>query len=634
MKKTIFVFLLIMGLGLTSTSIPCFGQEEQKQEVQEFLQKIKTTSGKNMEELEKEGAFTGSYAINPANNEKIPVYTGNFVIAEYGSGMVMAVPAHDQRDFEFAKKYNIPIKVVIQPEAYNVNPEKMARAYTGEGKLANSEQFNGINNKEAIKSITQYLQKQNLGKKTVQYKLRDWLVSRQRYWGTPIPIIYCPKCGIVPVPEKDLPIKLPEDVQFGEGNPLKTSKKFINTTCPKCQTKAKRETDTMDTFVNSSWYFLRYCDPKNQEEIFSKQKTQYWMPIDLYIGGKEHACMHLIYFRFYTKFLRDIGKLEIDEPTVNLFNQGMLHGEDGAVMSKSRGNVVLPEKISKTYGIDTARLFLMFIASPDKDREWSHKGIQGSLKIINKVISLCEKKPSETTNNLAESKMHSIIQTTTQKINKLEYHRAIIDIMEYIRFLEKQENITKENQKTLLLLLTPFCPHITEELWEKTGQKPFISTANWPKANPDKIDPKAETAEQTIHQIIADIHQVKKLTNTAKPKKITLYLAQPWKYQFFNKLKEAMKQTRKMPEIIKQILTEELKPHAKTINKMIPKYLKDPSKLPEHKIDRETELEAIEHAHQRLEQEFKSPIQIIKEEETKENKAKQAMPGKPAILIE
>ncbi|GAG23972.1 unnamed protein product, partial [marine sediment metagenome] len=258
---------------------------KQKQVVENFIKKIKTISEKNLEELEKEGAFTGSYATNPLTNEKIPVYTGNFVLAEYGSGMVMAVPAHDQRDFEFAKKYKIPIKVVIQPKDYELDPNKIQRAYTDDGKLVNSNQFNNMNNKEAIQEITKYLEKKKLGKSTIQYKLRDWLISRQRYWGTPIPIIYCDKCGIVPVPEKDLPVKLPENVKFGKGNPLLTNKEFINTKCPKCKSKAKRETDTMDTFVDSSWYFLRYCDPKNNKQPFSKEKIKYYMPVDQYIGG-------------------------------------------------------------------------------------------------------------------------------------------------------------------------------------------------------------------------------------------------------------------------------------------------------------------------------------------------------------
>jgi len=327
---------------------------KQKKEVERFLKKIKSTSEKDIEELEKEGVFTGSYSKNPINGEEIPVWVGNFVVADYGSGMVMAVPAHDQRDFEFAKKYDLEIREVIRQEAkplasLSSNQTKRdnikERAYIGEGVLINSGKFNKKINERAKEEITLDLKKKKLGKKVIQYKLRDWLISRQRYWGTPIPIIYCDKCGVVPVSEKELPVELPEEVEFGKGNPLETNKGFVNVQCPKCKGKAKRETDTMDTFVNSSWYFLRYCDPKNNKKIFDPKKANYWCPIDQYIGGKEHACMHLIYFRFYTKFLRDLGLLNFDEPTLNLFNQGMLHGEDGYVMSKSRGNVILPDRI-------------------------------------------------------------------------------------------------------------------------------------------------------------------------------------------------------------------------------------------------------------------------------------------------
>ena len=283
---------------------------EQKKEVEKFLRKIKSVSEKEMEELEKEGAFTGSYAINQVNGEKVPVYTGNFVLADYGSGMVMAVPAHDQRDFEFAKKYNIPVKIVIQPEQYNIDAKKMSRAYTADGNLVDSGEFNGQNNKEAIENITKYLEKKNLGKKAIQFKLKDWLISRQRYWGTPIPVVYCDACGIVPVDEKELPVVLPDKVKFGKGNPLESAESWMKVRCPKCKKYARRETDTMDTFFDSSWYYLRYCDNKNDKEPFDKKKVKYWMPVDQYIGGGEHACMHLIYSRFFSKAVRGLWLFE------------------------------------------------------------------------------------------------------------------------------------------------------------------------------------------------------------------------------------------------------------------------------------------------------------------------------------
>ncbi len=487
--------------------------KKQKKEVERFLKKIKSTSKKDMEELEKEGVFTGAYAINPVNKEKIPVWVGNFVIADYGSGMVMAVPAHDQRDFEFAEKYKLPVKIVIEPINYDIYERKgqIPRAYSGEGNLVNSGKFSGVNNEKAKKEITKYLSKRKLGKKAVQYKLRDWLVSRQRYWGTPIPMVYCDKCGIVPVPEKDLPVKLPEKVKFGKGNPLETVKDFVNVKCPNCGRKAKRETDTMDTFVNSSWYFLRYCDPKNKKKIFDKEKVKYWMPIDQYIGGKEHACMHLIYFRFYTKFLRDLGLLDFDEPALNLFNQGMLHGEDGYVMSKSRGNVVLPEEVSAKYGIDTARLFLVSMASPDKDIDWSDKGIQGSLRFIKKIIDYFSRVKIDKADVRTESKLNKVILEITEYLNNFKYNLAVIKLRELFEVLP--EKTSKEVLGDFLKLLSPFCPHIAEELWEKLGCKNFLSLEKWPKADKKKIKKIFEKQEQAIDKLISDINHIFKLVS-------------------------------------------------------------------------------------------------------------------------
>jgi len=584
--------------------------EKQKAEVEKFLKKIKSTSEKDIEELEKEGAFTGSYAINPLTNDKVPVYTGNFVVADYGSGMVMAVPAHDQRDFEFARKYNIPVKWVIKPEnaeytiiekslpkdkidklkdygivkvikedkdwgkfykvSIKVDTEKRfieflennllktsedggawyadsvgttnfvvfpnkhftlnnkqdiqdytkyglsigipkeqldveLRSFTSEGKLVNSEEFNGIKSVDAINEITKYLEKKKLGKKVVQYKLRDWLVSRQRYWGTPIPIIYCDKCGIVPVSEKDLPIELPEKVEFGKGNPLATNKKFIEVKCPKCKGKARRETDTMDTFFDSSWYFLRYCDSKNSKKPFDSDKIKYWMPVDQYIGGAEHACMHLIYARFFTKALRDMGYLKFDEPFTNLFNQGMLHGNDGFVMSKSRGNVVLPEEVSEKYGIDTARLFLMSIASPDKDTQWNDKGVEGSLRFVNRVMEIISKIKKVKSSARIESKVNKSIKEITEDIENFRYNIAIIKLRTLFEVIESESEISKKDIESFIKLLSPFAPHIAEELWEKIGNKGFVSLESWPKVDEKKIDVKLEQQEQAVDKTVSDI---------------------------------------------------------------------------------------------------------------------------------
>jgi len=499
--------------------------DEQKSEIKDFVKKLRSVSEKEIEQLEKQGVFTGSYAINPVNNKKIPVYAGNFVLADYGSGMVMAVPAHDQRDFEFAKKYKLPIKEVIK--GGNIKD----RAYIEDGLLINSNKFNGINSKRAIEEITKYLEKRKLGKKTVNFRLKDWLISRQRYWGTPIPIIYCDKCGLVPVPEKDLPVKLPEKVKFGRGNPLATSSNFINTKCPKCKGKAKRETDTMDTFVNSSWYYLRYCDSKNKRKIFDKKKADYWVPIDMYIGGKEHACMHDIYIRFYTKFLRDLGLLKINEPAIRLFVQGMIHGEDGNKMSKSLGNVIDPFSITKKYSADSLRLFLVSVASPESDFNWSEKGVQGSLKFIKKVISYFEKVKIKKSSAQIESKINKAILEITKDIENLRYNLAVIKMRSLFENFEQENEISKKDLESFLKMLSVFCPHISEELWEKIKGKGFISLAKWPKADKRKINKKLEEQEKIIEKLKQDINNIKKITGKQKakvyvyalPKEVGLY---------------------------------------------------------------------------------------------------------------
>ncbi len=459
--------------------------------------------------------------------DKIPVYAGNFVVADYGSGMVMAVPAHDQRDFEFAKKYKIKIQGVILPKD---NPtglvnlfETLDMAYTGKGTLFNSKEFDGISNEEAKKKITDWLISKKLGKKVVNFKLRDWSVARQRYWGAPIPLIHCEKCGIVPVPEKDLPVKLPKEVKFGQGNPLETNEKWLNVKCPKCNGKARREANTMDTFVNSSWYFLRYCDPHNDKEIFSKEKAKYWMPVDLYIGGAEHACMHLIYCRFYTMFLHDLGLIDFDEPAPRLFHQGMLHAAGGEKMSKSKGNVVLPEVVSDKYGIDTARFFLCSLASPDKDIDWDENGIQGSLRFIHKIYGLLENIKFTKDSPELSLKLNNAIKNISEQIETLDYRKSTIELRELFDLIAKQSELSKDSFEKSLKLLSPFCPHISEELWEKLGHKDFISLAEWPKYD-DKIKEKVEKKDKTTMaiEVVSDI--VHKVEAKQKISKIYIYV--------------------------------------------------------------------------------------------------------------
>ncbi len=508
---------------------------EQEKEVDAFLKKMKSVSEKELESTDKEGVFTGSYAINPINGERIPVYAGNFVVADYGSGMVMAVPAHDQRDFEFAEKYDIPIKVVVEPEEYEVYERKnsvgeieIPRAYEGAGTLVNSGEFNEMGSAKARDKIIKLLAKKGLARKTIQYKMRDWLVSRQRYWGTPIPVIYCDECGIVPVPEKNLPVLLPKDVKFGKGNPLETNKKFLDVKCPRCGGAAKRETDTMDTFFDSSWYFLRFTDPRNKRKPFEFKKEEYWMPVDQYIGGAEHATMHLIYARVFTKALRDLGFLEQDEPFTKLFNQGMLHGTDGYVMSKSRGNVVLPEEISKKYGIDIARIFLVSIASPDKDISWSDEGIEGSSRFINKVMDFFEanKLKNRSRKQAASAKSEHIINKSvkeiTEYIEKMEYNFAVISLRDL--FSSFSEKTSKRDAEIFLKLLSPFCPHISEELWAKLGNKSFISLADWPSYDAKKINEKFDKEKKVIEGVVNDVNNIVKLVRGKEMTHKNLYL--------------------------------------------------------------------------------------------------------------
>ncbi len=495
--------------------------KEQEKAVEEFLKKLKSVSEKELADMEKEGVFTGSYAINPINGDKVPVYAGNFVVADYGSGMVMAVPAHDQRDFEFAKKYNITIKQVIvgkDPLDFK-NRYKGDKAFTQDGLLMSSKQFSGGDNQAAKAIITDFLAEKGLARKTTNYKLRDWSVARQRYWGTPIPLVHCDKCGIVPVPEKDLPVKLPKEVKFGKGNPLETNEEWLNVKCPKCGGKAKREPNTMDTFVNSSWYFLRYCDPQNKKEIFSKDKAKYWMPIDLYIGGAEHACMHLIYFRFYTMFLHDLGLISFEEPAPRLFHQGMLAGEGGVKMSKSKPETcVLPEEVSDKYGIDTARFFLCSLAAPDKNIDWDEKGIQGSSRFINKIYGLSEKIKFGKDSPELKSKLNKTVKNITEQIERLEYRKSTIELRELFDLISEQKEVSKETFEESLKLLSPFCPHMTEELWEKLGNKGFISSSSWPEYKEEKVKKESQDVTEKI------IQNIKPIIEKLEGKKVFLYV--------------------------------------------------------------------------------------------------------------
>ena len=501
------------------------------EEVKKYIEQSKKKTELERTELIKEKTgveLKGIKAINPANQEEIPIFVADYVLASYGTGAIMAVPAHDQRDFDFAKKYNLPIRMVICPNWPEPKCPILDKAYEGQGYLVNSGKFDGIHSQEAKWEITKFVG----GKKTVNYHLRDWLISRQRYWGAPIPIIYCPKCGEVPVPEKDLPVKLPEIKDYlptREGkSPLAKSKKFINVKCPKCNSSAKRETDTMDTFVCSSWYYLRYSDPKNEKRFASKQKLKAWLPVNIYIGGAEHAVLHLLYSRFFTKVLRDLGYLDFKEPFLKLRHQGIILGPDGQKMSKSRGNVVDPDEQVKKYGSDTVRMYLCFMGPYDQGGPWNPKGIIGIYRFLERIWNLVNKnlksQPRNETENLYLEKLfHKTIKKVTEDIENLRFNTAISALMILTNEVAKQPQSLKiENWKSLIKLLAPFAPHLSEELWHRLGGKGSVHNQRWPRHNPKLIREEAITLVIQINGRVRDKIEVAADISEEKAKKLTL----------------------------------------------------------------------------------------------------------------
>ncbi|MFQ7472971.1 MAG: leucine--tRNA ligase [Anaerovoracaceae bacterium] len=462
----------------------------------QHMSDIERTSTAN----EKTGQFTGRYAVNPLNGKKVPIFISDYVLMDYGTGAIMAVPAHDQRDFDFAKKFDLEIIPVVDAEDDSIDVYNLKEAFAAEGKMINSDMFTGMNNKEAIVKIIDYLEEKGIGKKSVNYKLRDWLISRQRYWGTPIPMIHCDTCGWVPEKEENLPVMLPTDVEFtGKGeSPLVTSKTFADTVCPICGKPAKRELDTMDTFLDSSWYFLRYCDAKNSEEAFSKDKIKYWMNVDQYIGGVEHAILHLMYARFFQMALYDLGYVNTEEPFKNLLTQGLVI-KDGAKMSKSLGNVVSPAEIIDKYGADTARLFILFAAPPERELDWSDKGVEGSFRFINRIYRMVYEYSqnykdipadyqvqTDADKNMAYWLNYAIKKVSDDIGERFNFNTAISTIMEMVNEMYKY----KEGQvnpglygtaiKDLVIMMAPFTPHVAEEMWEHLGFAGSVHEQSWP----------------------------------------------------------------------------------------------------------------------------------------------------------
>jgi leucyl-tRNA synthetase len=486
----------------------CAGKPEQTR-VMEFVERAKQAkrSDRETEILEKEGVFTGSYCINPVTQQRIPVYVANFVVMEYGTGAVMAVPAHDQRDFEFAGKYGLPVKLVIRPAAAEpAGADRLARADEEDGILVDSGPFTGMTSAEAREAVTHSLAEKGLGELTVQYRLRDWGISRQRYWGAPIPVIYCESCGAVPVPEQDLPVVLPTEVAMlpNGASPLPSYEPFVKTTCPRCKGPGRRETDTMDTFVESSWYFARFACADHDTGPLDFDKVKYWLPVNQYIGGIEHAVLHLLYSRFFTKVLRDLGYLEADEPFQNLLTQGMVI-KDGSKMSKSKGNVVDPDEMVGTYGADTVRLFCLFAAPPEKDLEWSAQGVEGAYRFLGRIWRLVAEHgdalrtaapyagggsiPRELTE--LHRKTHVTIKKVTEDIrDRFHFNTAIAAVMELVnqiyQSLENRLNdaaywpVLREAVEAVILLLSPIVPHIAEELWHEIGRSESLVKSPWP----------------------------------------------------------------------------------------------------------------------------------------------------------
>jgi len=532
-------------------------------EVRKYIAESKgKTTIERTADKEKTGIkIEGLYALNPAGSKRIPVFIADYVLMDYGTGAIMAVPAHDQRDWDFAKKFGVEIIEVIHDEISDISK----CAYEGEGVIVNSGEFNGTKSSDGVKKVTAWLENMGLGKKSINYKLKEWLISRQRYWGTPIPMVYCSACGIVPEDINRLPVLLPTNVELtGAGeSPLATNKEFVETKCPKCGKQARRETDTMDTFVDSSWYFLRYCDPKNKNQAFTSVLADKWLPVDQYVGGIEHACMHLIYSRFWHKFANDIGMVKYEEPFTNLLTQGMVT-LGGTAMSKSRGNIVTPDEIIAKFGADTARLFILFAAPPEKQLDWSQDGLEGCWRFINRVWRLAELiNASNKTEKLSEIEVAAAKKKILSKSNKTiykvgrdiatehQFNTAISAVMELVNEMysspllgySKESGTINGVYKTIILLLSPFTPHMCEEVWAAMGNKKSITGEKWPVADPQylvddkielpvqingkmkaKIEVPAEISEQDLKKVCEADTKIKNMLGGKKIIKI-IYVA-------------------------------------------------------------------------------------------------------------
>jgi len=515
--------------------------KENQDKINSYVDSSKKKSEFERTQLEKEktGVFTGSYCVNPVNNEKIPIWVSDYVIATYGGGAVMIVPAHDKRDYAFAKKYDVGIREVVSGGDISKEP------YTEYGKLINSEEFNGLSSKEAIEKITDWLIKNKVGQRTINYKLRDWVFSRQHYWGEPIPIVHCEKCGIVTVPEKDLPVELPhvekyEPTDTGE-SPLADIQEWVNTKCPECGGPAKRETDTMPNWAGSSWYFLRYIDPNNNEKFADFDKLKYWLPVDLYNGGMEHTTLHLLYSRFWHKVLYDLKLVPTEEPYQRRYSHGMVLAEDGRKMSKSFNNVVNPDDTITEYGADTLRIYEMFMGPFDQTISWSIKGVQGCFRFLNKVWQIFNSKGKigKVSDKKLITKLHQLIKKVNDDLDNMKFNTAVAVMMEFVNaWSEDGKILSKKDAQAFLYLLSPFAPHIVEELWNKLGNKESIFKEEWPEYDKkliqeetvqlivqingkvrDKIEIKIGLSEKEVQELILSQEGIQKWLDGKKIKK-------------------------------------------------------------------------------------------------------------------
>ena len=653
---------------------------ESNDEVAEYRKEALKKDTEEREEKSKAGVFTGRYAENPITGEEVPIYVAEFVLTDYGTGAIMAVPAHDQRDFEFAQEHDIEVQEVVKaPEDYSYEEQG---AYESDGDHINSGELNGLDKEEAIEKIIEEVETEGLGEPDVNYQLRDWLISRQRYWGTPIPIINCDDCGSVPVPEEDLPVELPEDVEFTEtGNPIETSESWAEVKCPECGEDARRETDTMDTFIGSSWYFLRYISPELEDAPFDVEDANSWMNVDQYIGGIEHAVMHLLYARFFTKFLRDQDMLDENEPFERLLTLGMVnhpayncpeHGwlypeevEDENIceksgqevevnvmkMSKSKHNVVDPTELVEEHGADTARVFILRASGPTNELDWSEDGVEAAEQMLERVERLVEnneetltdQRPSLEDGQLYDRIMASRIQRAIEKVTEdTENYDFNLAIDELDRLLSKlywyeqqggKDEVLSNGIKTLLKLLSPYAPHITEELWDRIGNENFMLEEDWPEVDEELIDEEAEKINAYFDSVSSDIREIIEMIND-EPETVKIITASNWKYEAGEKILGSINETKDVGKMMDKVLDENLQKYAQEINEEVVKAVENPGKYRRDFTGKDLEEKALELNEKRFEDEFNVEIIVETEENSAEDKASRAQPGRPAIVVE